>query len=33
MNSSYPDYFMIGEPHINYYEGNVLIDDISLKTL
>jgi hypothetical protein len=33
INSSYPDYFVIGEPHINYYEGSVLIDDISLKTL
>lgn len=33
INSSYPDYFMIGEPHINYYEGSVLIDDITLKTL
>tara|TARA_R110001599_G_scaffold79463_3_gene215312 strand:- start:19562 stop:20671 length:1110 start_codon:yes stop_codon:yes gene_type:complete len=33
INSAYPDYFMIGEPHINYYEGNVLIDDIKLKTL
>lgn len=33
INSAYPDYFMIGEPHINYYEGNILIDDIKLKTL
>jgi hypothetical protein len=33
INSAYPDYFMIGEPHINYYEGSVLIDDIKLKTL
>lgn len=33
INSSYPDYFVIGEPHINYYEGSILIDDIKLKTL
>jgi len=33
INSAYPDYFMIGEPYINYYGGSVLIDDIKLKTL
>jgi len=33
INSHYPDYFMIGEPHINYYEGSFLIDDITLETL
>ena len=30
--SAYPDYFMLGEPHINYYEGSVLVDDIRLET-
>ncbi|MBL0710733.1 MAG: hypothetical protein JJV99_06955 [Colwellia sp.] len=33
INSYYPDYFMIGDPHINYYEGSFLIDDITLETL
>tara|TARA_R110001583_G_scaffold70489_2_gene199494 strand:+ start:2533 stop:3663 length:1131 start_codon:yes stop_codon:yes gene_type:complete len=33
INSAYPEYFMLGEPHINYYEGSVLIDDISLEVL
>ena len=32
-NSAYPEYFMFGEPHINYYEGNVLVDDITLEAL
>ena len=32
-DSAYPDYFMLGDPHINYYEGSVLIDDISLERL
>lgn len=32
-NSAYPEYFMFGEPHINYYEGSVLVDDISLEKL
>lgn len=32
-DSAYPEYFMLGEPHINYYEGSVLIDDISLEEL
>ncbi|SEL79985.1 hypothetical protein SAMN05216262_1231 [Colwellia chukchiensis] len=31
--SAYPEYFMLGEPHINYYEGSVLVDDISLELL
>ncbi|XQW85366.1 hypothetical protein ACOYR1_01155 [Thalassotalea piscium] len=31
--SAYPEYFMLGEPHINYYEGSVLVDDISLEVL
>lgn len=29
----YPDYFMFGDPHINYYEGQVYYDDISLEIL
>ncbi|MCJ8320342.1 MAG: hypothetical protein MJK12_11960 [Colwellia sp.] len=33
MNSFYPDYFMLGEPHINYYEGSVLVDDMILEVL
>ncbi len=33
INSAYADYFMLGEPHINYYEGSVLIDNISLEEL
>jgi hypothetical protein len=32
-NSAYPEYFMLGEPHINYYEGSVLVDDIKLEIL
>lgn len=32
-NSAYPEYFMFGEPHINYYEGSVLVDDITLEVL
>ena len=28
-----PDYFMIGDPHVNYYEGQVLIDDIRFEKL
>ncbi len=31
--SAYPEYFMLGEPHINYYEGSVLVDDIKLEIL
>ena len=31
--SAFPEYFMLGEPHINYYEGSVLVDDISLEIL
>ncbi len=29
-DSSYPDYFMIGDPHLNFYEGKAHIDDIKL---
>ncbi|MEV5824229.1 hypothetical protein AB0L25_01485 [Spirillospora sp. NPDC052242] len=28
--SAYPDSFIIGDPHLNYYEGSALIDDIRL---
>jgi hypothetical protein len=27
----YPDYLMIGDPHSNYYEGQVLYDDLKLE--
>jgi hypothetical protein len=33
LDSAYPDYFMIGDPHINFYEGSLMIDDIRLKVL
>lgn len=32
-DSAYPDYFMMGDPHINFYEGEVLVDLLSLETL
>jgi hypothetical protein len=32
-SSGYDDYFMIGDPHINYYEGHVYFDDIQLEEL
>ena len=28
--SAYPDYFLIGDPHTNFYEGKATIDDIKL---
>jgi len=28
--SAYPDFFIIGDPHANYYEGTAFIDDIRL---
>jgi len=28
--SSYPDYFMIGIPHMNFYEGTASIKDVRL---
>lgn len=28
---SYPDFFVIGDPHINYYEGSLLVDDLMLQ--
>jgi hypothetical protein len=28
--SAYPDYFMLGDPHTNFYEGKATVDDIRL---
>jgi hypothetical protein len=28
--SAYPDYLLIGDPHLNYYEGQAHIDDVKL---
>ncbi|WP_222851384.1 hypothetical protein [Phytoactinopolyspora mesophila] len=28
--SAYPDYFLIGQPHMNYYEGSAHIDNVRL---
>jgi hypothetical protein len=28
--SAYPDSFIIGDPHLNFYEGSALVDDIRL---
>ncbi|HYD39913.1 MAG TPA: hypothetical protein VEB43_03715, partial [Anaeromyxobacter sp.] len=28
---SWPDWFMFGDPHANYYEGRVLYDDVVLE--
>ncbi len=28
----WPDWFMFGDPHVNYYEGAVLYDDVVLET-
>jgi hypothetical protein len=28
--SAYPDFFVIGDPHLNYYEGSASIDDLRL---
>ena len=28
--SAYPDYFLIGQPHMNLYEGSARIDDLRL---
>ncbi|UJF17775.1 hypothetical protein L0B53_12130 [Vibrio sp. SS-MA-C1-2] len=28
--SAYPDTFIIGDPHLNFYEGSAIIDDIKL---
>lgn len=30
-NGAWPDYFFFGDPHINYYEGEVYYDDIRLE--
>lgn len=29
---AWPDWFMFGDPHVNYYEGQVLYDDVVLET-
>ncbi|MEM9494189.1 MAG: hypothetical protein AAGC55_33900, partial [Myxococcota bacterium] len=31
LTPGYPDYFMFGDPHVNYYEGAVYYDDIVLQ--
>jgi hypothetical protein len=28
---TWPDWFMFGDPHTNYYEGDVLYDDVRLE--
>ncbi|MFZ5893604.1 MAG: hypothetical protein ACOY0T_21255 [Myxococcota bacterium] len=28
---AYPDYFMFGDPHVNFYEGTVYYDDVKLE--
>jgi hypothetical protein len=30
-NGVWPDWFMFGDPHANYYEGEVLYDDVTLE--
>ncbi|HEY6098939.1 MAG TPA: hypothetical protein VIW03_05890 [Anaeromyxobacter sp.] len=30
-NGVWPDWFMFGDPHVNYYEGEVLYDDVVLE--
>lgn len=30
VGSAYPDSFIIGDPHLNYYEGSAIIDDIKM---
>ncbi|WP_242892663.1 hypothetical protein [Actinomadura litoris] len=30
--SAYPDHFMIGDPHMNFYEGSARVDDVRLYT-
>ena len=29
--SAWPDWFMFGDPHTNYYRGQVLYDDVQLE--
>lgn len=31
--SAWPDYFMVGDPHANYYRGTLLCDDVRLEPL
>jgi hypothetical protein len=28
--SAYPDYFILGDPHLNYYQGSAAVTDIRL---
>ena len=28
--SAYPDSFIVGDPHLNFYEGSAVVDDIRL---
>ncbi len=28
--SAYPDSFVIGDPHLNFYEGSAVVDDVRL---
>ena len=30
--ATWPDWFMFGDPHTNYYEGFVYYDDVQLET-
>jgi hypothetical protein len=30
-DQGWPDFFAFGDPHINFYEGSVLFDDIKLE--
>jgi len=32
-DEAYDDYFMLGDPHINFYEGTVLVDSLSIEAL
>lgn len=32
-DSAYADHFMFGDPHINFYEGSILYDDLTLEHL
>lgn len=29
-DAAYPDHFLFGDPHINYYEGSAELDDLKL---
>lgn len=30
-DATWPDWFMFGDPHTNYYEGEVFYDDVTLE--